>query len=172
MLIRLLFWNQTGIRTTLPNCTEDLDKLAWEFFGHLYSFSLSSPDGDGGTLSENHAKHKAQKIADKVEKMSEKSSEMKRKSAKIYHQYMKKGLERGPQFYESEQTRIQNLLTNPKESERITETKKRQIQAHFNVLQSFRLDHYPRNERAARNLREEKENKWNERYSVNNADEL
>lgn len=124
--MRLFFWRKTGIRTTLPNCTEDLDHLAAEFLDYL--------------PADQH--EKAQKIITKVEKMSQKSSELKRNSAKVYLKFMKKGIERGSLFYESEQTRIGNLLTNPKE--KITEAKKKEMQVHFNVLQSFRLDHYPK----------------------------
>lgn len=129
--MRLFFWRKTGIHVTLPNCTADLDQLAATFLQHL-------------SLVESSTEHKeaAQKIINQVESMSKKSSTEKRKSAAVYLKYMQKAFERGRLFYESEEKRILNLLIDVKEN--ITAAKRKVLQAHFNVLQSFRVDQYPK----------------------------
>lgn len=129
--MRLFLWRETGIHVTLPNCTADLDKLAATFLTHL-------PLVDEASTEHREA---VEKIISQVESMSKKSSIEKRKSAAVYLKYMQKGLERGPLFYVSEEKRILNLLVDVKES--ITATKRKVLQAHFNVLQSFRVDQYP-----------------------------
>lgn len=132
--MRLFFWRETGIHVTLPNCTADLDQLAASFLQHISRKSAEQP-------LEGEDLQKAQKIISQVESMSKKSSTEKRKAAAMYLKYMQKGLERGLLFFESEEKRILNLLIDVKEN--ITAAKRKVLQAHFNVLQSFRVNQYP-----------------------------
>ncbi|XP_070573455.1 endoplasmic reticulum resident protein 29-like [Ptychodera flava] len=106
---------QSGLWVGLQGCIEEYDKIAAKFMAT-------------GEDSER------KKMVSEIEKEIEQVTGDKKARAEIYMKTMKKVLQKGNGFIESEITRVQTL-----QDKKVKEEKKEQFKERLNILNSFRL---------------------------------
>ncbi|RWS28896.1 endoplasmic reticulum resident protein 29-like protein [Leptotrombidium deliense] len=104
----------TGIRILLDKCLQDFDEMAETF------------------MAPKATKEIKQKVLSEAEKKAEGLSDEEKKSADVYVKLMQKVVERGDKFVASEHERVKNIIAG-----KVSETKKKEMQARLNILQSF-----------------------------------
>ncbi|XP_060084735.1 endoplasmic reticulum resident protein 29-like [Ylistrum balloti] len=113
--IKKFLMRESGLWLGLPSCLEDYDKRVKEFL---------KASGD-----------KRQDIlATAEEEASKESDESKKRSADIYVKTMKKIVEKGTEFVDSEITRVEKLKDG-----KVSDKKKEQLNERLNILTSFQL---------------------------------
>ncbi|XP_034952692.1 protein windbeutel [Chelonus insularis] len=110
--IKRLVRAKTGIYIGLPGCVEQLDKLVDEF-----------------KTSEGKDR---QEILNKAKALAETLSDQHQTAAKIYIKLMEKVIDKGDNFVQTEQNRIDGILKG-----KLSDEKKRTIEERKNILQSF-----------------------------------
>lgn len=110
--------SKTVLYIGLPGTLEIFDKLAIEFIQE------KSLDKRKDILL------KAEKLWDKVE------GKQKQKSAEVYVKSMRKALEKGNEFFDTETIRINNVLKGS-----MTPEKKSDLGIRLNILESFKIQH-------------------------------
>lgn len=110
--------SKTVIYIGLPGTIEQFDNIAVEFI------QQKSKDKRKDILL------KAEKLWDKVE------GKQKQKSAEVYVKMMRKALEKGDEFFQTETIRINNVLKGS-----MTTEKKSDLGVRLNILESFKTQH-------------------------------
>ncbi|RWS05176.1 endoplasmic reticulum resident protein 29-like protein [Dinothrombium tinctorium] len=104
----------TGIRILLDKCLQEYDELAEAF------------------MSRDLSKENREKFLKLAQEKAANLKEDEKKSAEVYIKVMQKVIERGDKFVESEQERVKNIIAG-----KVSDTKKSEMQARLNILQSF-----------------------------------
>ncbi len=112
--IKLFLRAETGFPVLLDNCSREMDEIA-------ESFVRSSKTEEREQL--------VKKAKELVKLMKNKN---KKKWSNVYVKLMEKGIERGNQFFDSENARVKTLLKG-----KLTDEKKADLKARLNILQSF-----------------------------------
>lgn len=102
----------------LPGTIEEFDGLATEFA------NKKSVDKRKSILL------KAEKLWDQTE------GKQKQRSAEIYVKFMRKAIEKGDEFFNTETVRINNVLKGS-----MTQEKKNDLGIRLNILESFKIQH-------------------------------
>ncbi|XP_069136386.1 endoplasmic reticulum resident protein 29-like [Argopecten irradians] len=106
---------ESGLWLGLPSCLEEYDKRVQEFL-------------------KASAEKRAEILASTEEAAAKETDESKKKSADIYVKTMKKVVEKGTDFIDSEVTRVEKLKDG-----KVSDKKKEQLNERLNILTSFQL---------------------------------
>lgn len=99
--------------------------------------TLENFDGLAAEFAKEKSVDKRKNLLVKAEKLWDQTEgKQKQKSAEVYVKSMRKALEKGDAFFQSETVRINNVLKGS-----MTQEKKADLGVRLNILESFKLQH-------------------------------